>query len=129
MHIKKDHTALQFKCSAPKCYESFASQELLDQHSDKVHIRIECPHCQKKLAPYYLAEHIKQNHDERQRVFCDICGIISANIRAHKNHITLVHDVQEKVQCDICKAWFVFDANLKKIGKKKILFENFRFLF
>lgn len=57
------------------------------------------------FAPYYLSEHIRLNHDETQRVVCDICGKVSSNMRVHKAHYQLAHVEQQKVQCDICKAW------------------------
>lgn len=104
-HVKKTHMALQFKCMQRKCVDSFESQQKLDNHVKENHARVQCSHCNKMFAPYYLTEHIKLNHDETQRVVCDICGKISSNMRAHKTHHQLAHVEQQKVQCDICKAW------------------------
>lgn len=112
--MKELHLQLEFKCNELKCVQSFATKAELDQHMIQFHTRVPCPDCNKLIASFYLNEHKKLNHDETQRVVCDLCGRVSSNMPMHKVHFQCAHMNQEKLQCDICKAWLSNKFSIRK---------------
>lgn len=104
-HAKQMHDAKEFKCQYKKCVESFDTKAKLDNHFAQSHTRNECPHCKKMILVSYMAQHMKDRHDENHRVICDICGKVSTSVYAHSSHYQTLHVVQEKIQCAICGDW------------------------
>lgn len=104
-HIRRLHDIKAFQCKVAHCVESFDTQKMLDEHSAKSHIRIECPHCKKSIEQSELDEHVKQKHNPDNSVICDVCAKISPSASAHAAHYRVQHVVQEKIQCEQCGDW------------------------
>lgn len=113
-HQKLTHLALPFRCTHPKCTESFETVESLEEHRKNAHVKVQCPHCPKTVVEHLLNSHIQRLHDKTYQTICEQCGKVFLDNFTRKHHIRMDHDKPDRVQCDMCKGFFKDKSNLKK---------------
>jgi hypothetical protein len=97
-----------FLCDS--CPKMYINQRTLDKHHQHVHegvpkgprqkeVRLQCPHCEKRLPKPKLEEHIKSKHEMNTPFKCDKCTRsfgTSPFLQAHKKNL------HHRVNCDLC---------------------------
>ena len=103
-HERKTHPDLvhkPFKCI--KCDYFCVQKKELTKHDREVHNakKIQCPKCDKKIAPLNLRVHIKRMHDKIFPFLCNTCGYKATSNAELKNHVDVVHEGKRHI-CPIC---------------------------
>uniref|UniRef100_A0A182KA94 C2H2-type domain-containing protein n=1 Tax=Anopheles christyi TaxID=43041 RepID=A0A182KA94_9DIPT len=107
-HVALIHESLRQWFMCDLCGKNFSSSMVLDRHI-KQHQGIEtiekvdCPFCGKQLnGKYNLQKHVRCMHLEAGKGYrCDVCGHVSPNSIALKNHVKRVH-TGEHFECEQC---------------------------
>lgn len=100
------HLVLPFKCTHIQCSESFENAELLEQHKNSAHVKVECPQCSTKVLRHLLDVHVERMHKNTIQTICEHCGKVFKGNGARLYHIRVYHEQTEPMQCDLCKEWF-----------------------
>ena len=108
-HERKTHPESvhkPFKCS--KCDYYCVEKNEFRKHDREVHNaeKVQCPKCDKKIAPFNLRKHIKRMHDKIFPFLCITCGYKATSNSVLKNHIETVHEGKKSLQCNVCAAMF-----------------------
>ena len=98
-------TKADFFCRT--CGKEFDNVRARKYHEKSHEEKVQCPTCDEKFKPGYLAQHMKIHELKKNgTVFvCDICGFENANKKCLKAHLE-VHLNPDKGKCSIC--WKLF---------------------
>lgn len=89
------HLVLEFKCTTPRCVESYATADELMEHMER-HQRQSCPLCNKEVID--LSKHDCQGP---KQFVCEMCGHASTTKNMLDAHYEAKH-MKIPYECDIC---------------------------
>ena len=111
-HKLKHRDQSLFKCD--KCFLTFPSQQILDNHNNFKHdhpeSQMKCPYCEKTTySKRNLEKHI-ESHDKT--FYCKICNRKLKNKNSYYFHVKS-HSLEKLFKCDICDKSFKFKTALQ----------------
>eukprot|EP00092_Neocalanus_flemingeri_P017324 GFUD01018737.1.p1 GENE.GFUD01018737.1~~GFUD01018737.1.p1 ORF type:complete len:886 (+),score=196.54 GFUD01018737.1:76-2733(+) len=90
-----------FPCD--QCDRKCITSTALKIHMSSVHLgeKIECPECGEKVCKVYLQQHIRKQHQVREKFKCDECGKPFTCRSYLAKHIQRVH-MEVRQKCKVC---------------------------
>ena len=104
--------------SCGTCGKEFGDVSLRKSHERSHEEKIQCPICDKKILPVFLAKHVKLHELSKKgdKFICDICGKEKSTKYTLKYHLE-IHLSLDKIECNICRKTFTHAIALKTHSK------------
>ena len=121
-HPELVNRPFDFKCTHPDCSLVFSRIGHLNKHIERAHTKKKgkpgiCPHCNRFFV--FLHRHIRNVHEKRYQVFCQVCGDSFSMKRHLEYHLRHVHQqIVDSFHCNLCSRVFKSDRGLRDHKKR-----------
>lgn len=115
LEVSHEELSADYKCS--DCFQTFFTNEQLDEHKIKKHLKTivrahPCPTCPKAFnTKGNLVVHIR-SHTEEKPYVCTVCTK-SFSVKGNLNTHALSHTAFKPFECEVCTKGFTTKANLQ----------------